>query len=73
MEGKIVTLVVLSFEKAQIFKTLLESEDIECFLENTNLIQGAVSSGVKVRIPEENLEQAMHILEGMMQEEFELP
>ena len=73
MEGKIITLAVLSFEKAHILKSLLESEDIECFLENANLIQGAISSGVKVRVPEENLEGALKVLESMMQEEFKLP
>jgi len=71
MEGKIITLVVLSFEKAQILKTLLETEDVKCFLENTNLIQGAVSTGVKVRISESDLEKAMLVLEGMMSEELE--
>ncbi len=71
MEGKIITLVVLSFEKAQILKTLLTAEDIECFLENVNLIQGAVSAGVKVRIAESDLEKAMIVLEGMMSEELE--
>ena len=71
MEEKIITLVVLSFEKAQILKTLLETEDVECFLENTNLIQGAVSTGVKVRIVESSLEKAMEVLESMMDEEIE--
>ncbi|MCU4166479.1 universal stress protein [Carboxylicivirga caseinilyticus] len=73
MEGKIITLVVLTFERAHVLKSLLESEDIECFLENTNLIQGAVSTGVKVRIPEDALEGALKVLESMMQEEFKLP
>lgn len=71
MEEKIITLVVLSFEKAHILKTLLEAEGIECFLENTNLIQGAVSTGVKVKLAESSLEGAMRVLEGMMQEELE--
>jgi nucleotide-binding universal stress UspA family protein len=71
MEAKIITLVVLSFEKAHILKTLLEAEGIECFLENTNLIQGAVSTGVKVKISELSLEAAMPVLEGMMLEELE--
>ncbi len=73
MEGKIITLVVLSFERAQILKTLLEAEGIDCFLENANLIQGAVSSGVKIKISGNNLERSMLVLEGMMHEDFELP
>ncbi len=71
MEEKIITLAVLSFEKAHILRSLLESEGIECFLENVNLVQGAISSGVKVRIGEGALENALPILEGMMQEELE--
>jgi len=71
MEEKIITLVVLSFEKAHILKSLLEAEDIECFLEHTNLIQGAISTGVIVRISEASLEKAMGILEGMMSVEME--
>jgi len=71
MDEKIITLVVLSFEKAHILKTLLKAEGIECFLENTNLIQGAVSTGVKVKLSETSLEKAMQVLEGMMQEELE--
>ena len=71
MEEKIITLVVLSFEKAQILKTLLDTEGVECFLENVNLIQGAVSGGVKVRITASALEKAMPLLEGMMSEKLE--
>nr|WP_319398408.1 universal stress protein [uncultured Carboxylicivirga sp.] len=73
MEGNIITLAVLSFERAHILKTLLEAEEIDCFLENTNLIQGAISSGVKVKVPEENIDGALTVLESMMQEEFKLP
>ncbi|TRX70825.1 universal stress protein [uncultured Carboxylicivirga sp.] len=72
MDEKIITLVVLSFEKAHILKSLLEAEDIECFLENTNLIQGAVSTGVKVKLFESSLEKAMQVLEGMMQDELDV-
>lgn len=73
MEEKIVTLVVLSYEKAHILKTMLEVEDISCFLENANLIQGAISQGVKVKIEESSLEKAMKVLESMMHEEYALP
>lgn len=73
MEGKIITLVVMSFEKAHILQTLLESEGVESFLENANLIQGAVSTGVKVRMEEKDLAKGMEVLESMMHEEFDLP
>lgn len=73
MEGKIVTLVVLSFERAHILKTLLEAEGVDCFLENANLIQGAVSSGVKIKISESDLDRSMLVLEGMMHEDYDMP
>lgn len=66
MEAHIVTLALLSFEKAQILKSLLESKGIECFLQNVNLIQGAVSTGVKVQIDESDLSEALGVLENMM-------
>lgn len=68
MDEQIVTLVVLSFEKAQVLKSLLEVNEIDCFLGNTNVIQGAVSSGVKVKISDKDLDRAMQVLESMMHE-----
>lgn len=72
MEQRIITLAVLSYERAEVLKSLLEIEEIECFLENVNLIQGAVSSGVKVKIKENDLDKAMPLLESMMQESSEV-
>ncbi len=69
MGEQVVTLVVLSYEKAQILKTLLEANNIECFLGNANVIQGAVSAGVKVKISDRDLDQAMQVLESMMKGE----
>ncbi len=68
MESKIITLVVLSNEKAQVLKMLLEQEGIECFLEHQNLIQGAVSMGVNVNIKEEDFSKALPILENLLYE-----
>jgi len=62
-DEKIITLATRTFEHAQIIRSLLESEDIECFLENVNLIQGAVSEGVKIRIRETDLDKAVQIME----------
>lgn len=67
---KIITLAIYNFEKAQMLKSYLELEGVECFLENVNLIQGAVSSGVKVRINETNLEKALGLLDALRESEF---
>jgi len=70
MESKIITLVVLSNEKAQILKLFLEQEGVECFLEHQNLIQGAVSMGVNVKIREEDFSKALPVLESLMHDKL---
>ena len=70
MEKKIRTLVVLSYEKAQMLKLLLQNEGVECFLEHQNLIQGAVSLGVSVKIIEEDISKALPVLENLLQEKL---
>ena len=49
MEDKLVTLAIHTFEKAQILKTILETEGIEVYIHNVNQIQPVVSAGVRVR------------------------
>src|SRR5690606_3445181 len=65
MEEKIITLVTSSFQHAQVLKNILETEGIECFLQNVNAIEGAVNMGVKVRIKESDLEAAIKIIESI--------
>jgi nucleotide-binding universal stress UspA family protein len=65
MEDKLVTVAIHTFEKAQILKTLLESEGIETYIHNVNLIQPVVSAGVRVRIKESDLPKALVIIEQM--------
>ena len=55
MEDKLITLVTLTYAKAEILKSVLESEGIMSELYNVNVIQPFVSSGVKVRINEKDL------------------
>lgn len=64
MEDKLVTLAILTYAKAQILKNVLENEGIEAYIHNVNLIQPVVSSGVRVRIKESDLPQALKILES---------
>ena len=56
-EEKLVTLAIHSYEKAQILKSLLETEGIEAYLHNVNQIQPVISAGVRVRIKETDLPQ----------------
>lgn len=64
MEDKLVTLVTLTYAKAQVLKSVLESEGIMSELYNVNIIQPFVSSGVKVCINEKDLPRALEIVES---------
>lgn len=63
MEDKLVTLAIHTFEKAQILRTILETEGIEVYIHNVNQIQPVVSAGVRVRIKESDLPHALRIIE----------
>ncbi len=60
-----ITLATYSYSRAQLLKTRLESEGVECYLKNLNLIQSAIGGGVKVRIKEEDLNRALKIIEEL--------
>ena len=63
MKDKLITVATHSYEKAQFIKMELEREGIECYLSNINIIQGAFSGGVKVRINEDDLDKGLKIIE----------
>ena len=46
MEDKLVTLAIHTFEKAQILKTILETEGIEVYIHNVNLIHIKTSRNI---------------------------
>lgn len=75
MKDKIITLATYSYSRAQLLKIRLESEGIDCFLKNLNLIQSAVGGGVKLRIKAQDLNKALKIIEELelsyAQEDFE--
>lgn len=66
MDDKLITLASLPYSKAEILRSLLESEDIDCFLENVDFLQDAMDTGVRVRILEKDARQAFPILEKML-------
>ncbi|MCD7935743.1 MAG: universal stress protein [Tannerellaceae bacterium] len=63
MEDKLITLAILTFEKAQILRTILETEGIDVYIHNVNQIQPVISAGVRVRIKESDLPHALRIIE----------
>lgn len=66
MEEKLVTIVVLPYSKAQILKMRLEAKNIECDLEDINLIEGTTSFSVKVKIMEKDIQQAVPMIEDLL-------
>jgi nucleotide-binding universal stress UspA family protein len=62
MKDRLITLATDHYTAAEVLKAMLESEGIECHLKHVNLLQAAVSEGVKVQIKESDVEKAMRIL-----------
>jgi len=71
MEDKLVTVAIHTYERAIILKGLLESEGIEVYLHNVNLIQPVISAGVRVRIKESDLPAALKLIEDFQFNENE--
>lgn len=63
MEEKLITIAVHNYARAEILRTRLESEGIECYLKNINLIHSSISGGVKVQVSSRDLEKALRVVE----------
>lgn len=68
----LVTVAIHSYHKAQILKSILESEGIEAYIHNVNLLQPMISAGVRVRINEIDLPRALDIIENVRFEESKI-
>lgn len=64
MEDRLITVAIHTYEKALLLKSLLESEGVRATLQNVNLAQPVVSSGVRIRIHESDLPLALRIIEN---------
>ncbi len=62
MEEKLIVITTENYASAQILQTYLESNGIECYLNNINLVQPIVAEGVQVQIKESDVEKALKIL-----------
>ena len=63
-DGRLITVAIHTFDKAAQLKTLLENEGVEAVLQNVNLSDPVISSGVRVRIHEDDLPLALRIIEN---------
>lgn len=70
-DDRLITLSIHTYEYAQSLKALLENEGIAAELHNVNLSHPVVSAGIRVRIHEKDLPQALRIVEN--REIFTLP
>ena len=70
-KDKLVTVAIHTYQKAEILKSILESEGIETYIHNVNQIQPMVSAGVRVRINEVDLPRALDIIENVRFDEID--
>lgn len=73
MKEELTLLGSYHFARAQVLRTLLEAEGIECMLGNINLIQPDISSGIKLFVHEKDAEEAKRILAGREEPGHEHP
>lgn len=62
---RLITLAIHTFNRAQFLKSILENEGISVTLQNVNLENPVVSSGIRVRIMESDLPLALRIVENI--------
>ncbi|MCH5219128.1 MAG: universal stress protein [Muribaculaceae bacterium] len=62
---RLITVAIHTYDRAVALKNLLEKEGIETVLQNVNLEEPTVSSGVRVRIHERDLALALRVIENM--------
>lgn len=68
MEDRLVTIAIHNYSRAEILRTRLEAEGVECYLKNVNLIHSSISGGVKVRVNSRDLEKALRIVEKVSEQ-----
>lgn len=62
-EDRLITVAIHTYDHAVALKNMLEREGVSAVLHNVNLSTPVVSSGVRVRIKEADLPQALRIIE----------
>lgn len=62
MDEKLIVIANESYTSALVLQSYLESNGIECYLKNVNLVQPNVSDNVKVQIRESDAEKAIMLL-----------
>lgn len=68
MDKKIIMLASYPYSRAILIQGRLESEGVECFLKNVNLVQPDISTGVKIMIKEKDADRAWTIIDEVKAE-----
>ena len=63
-DNRLITLAIHTYDKAVALKNILESEGVIAILNNVNLENPTISSGIRVRIYEKDLPLALRIVEN---------
>jgi nucleotide-binding universal stress UspA family protein len=61
---RLITLAIHTYDRALVLKNILEREGVNVTLQNVNLEQPTISSGVRIRIQETDLPLALRIVEN---------
>lgn len=67
MKDPIVPIATYTFTRAQMAKSRLEAEGIDCFLQNINVIQPNIAGGIKLMVKAADVEKAFRILSKIEQ------
>lgn len=62
---RLITLAIHTYDKAHQLKNILECEGIKVTLQNVNLTNPVISSGIRVRIQESDLPMALRLIENI--------
>lgn len=62
MDDRLITIATDHYTAAEVLKARLEDAGIKCFLKDINILQGAVSEGVRVQIREKDVEKALKLI-----------
>ena len=65
LSDRLITVAIHTYDRAHSLKALLESEGIPVVLHNVNLTNPSISAGIRVRIKECDLPQALRVIENI--------
>ena len=63
MKDKLTTIAYHTYSRALLLQSQLEASGVDCFLSNVNVVQPAVGGGVRLKVRNRDVEQALRIIE----------